>query len=436
VTNLEILFEKRDAIRALFRRFRVAKYEVWAGNGLIGFKVEFPGHDTIAHFDCLDRLGRALKKLGLGFRQYASGYEFPYLRHKYSAAMSAELVFAIVTRFKNYFSFWQVVEGKERFDRRIVRGAEERRLAKRLKYRSIERDGLEVIVDGLVSRNGECTLDNAVKDLYPKGSDRDLRDLFDIIRHADRGPGHGDPKLVRKLDAAVRALARRRWIISAVPARAIPRGAHLTSHFHGSPYFLPGEAWPVNADTGRPLDFILQLVEPAALPKGVAVLQLFYDFDANPWRTAEAGWLVKTHDRLDRRRATTLPRPAVLRARRFSRIEITKDGSLPSWSDLRHEGAGGRAGKAIVDLCRKIDAYAAEDVYDRATKKLVKHEEAWSFAGGFPRGLQGKPGAKGSELLVQVGSDGKLDLMWGDVGVVYAFADRTGKRFGFELQCY
>ena len=109
--------------------------------------------------------------------------------------------------------------------------------------------------------------------------------------------------------------------------------------------------------------------------------------------------------------------------------------SLPDW-----EG---------IDLYEKRTAKIAYilnddepwEAYDKVVEKLIGEQDYQSQLGGFPRWVQGESTPKNSDgeymkLLFQIDSEDNAGLMWGDVGLVYAFYDEETKRTEFSLQCH
>jgi hypothetical protein len=427
MTNLEVLIAKRRAVMSLIRRHD-AKLAVEATLSDVYFNLEFEDVDTREHFRRLDRIASALRKLGLRFEQNADGFSVPYLRYKLGLEAGNELLVAIVTRYSKYFDFWQVRDPKTG-DTRMPPEAELHRLAKKLKYRNIVNEGHNVVVDGLVGRAPSCTVSRAFADLYPHGSDADLADFLTMLKRADRGPVRASTAQTKKLAAAMKKLAKRRYVFSFGKARA--KDLHLRSHLFGPPYAKKGERWPLNPKTGAPLAFVFQLTDSRVLPKGVGVLQFFYDFDTPAYRDGDPGCLVRTHPRLDPN-ASTLTAPDGIERRSAREIDFMVDGSLPSWGDARFVYEEDPECQEVIALCAEIDPRASEDVYDRERKRHVKKLDAWSFAGGFARGVQDPPRLGHATFVMQLGSEGKL--MWGDCGAVYLLYDGKKRRFRFLLQ--
>ena len=215
-------------------------------------------------------------------------------------------------------------------------------------------------------------------------------------------------------------------------------GSHLRSHFGGRPYFEMGETWPTTK-TGQPLDFIMQVVasEGAGLPAGVALLQLFYSWEAFPWDTEAEGWLVKTYSTITPEQAQIIERPTSLDKPMFCDIIFTPIQSLPDWGGLNELPAGADA----TILAKMLNTEDPWDAYDEAVTHLLGESDYQSIIGGYPRWLQGADNPVGAEgqnlpLLFQLDSEDKAGIMWGDSGLVYVFYDpQKPGHFRFDLQC-
>ena len=105
----------------------------------------------------------------------------------------------------------------------------------------------------------------------------------------------------------------------------IPKDNRFHSHFNGDPYFEPGEEWPMVLvkEQEQPYDFIFQIVNDGTfgLPENIAMLQLYYNWDLNPWDTESKGWLVKTYGKIDRENGITIATPIVRKEDLEKRIE-------------------------------------------------------------------------------------------------------------------
>jgi hypothetical protein len=73
--------------------------------------------------------------------------------------------------------------------------------------------------------------------------------------------------------------------------------SHLMSQMFGNPYFEQGETWPLNRETGKPLEFIFQILneEVTPLPKEIRMIQVFIDPANIPHSETDAGICIKTY---------------------------------------------------------------------------------------------------------------------------------------------
>ena len=219
-------------------------------------------------------------------------------------------------------------------------------------------------------------------------------------------------------------------------ARQLLEGSQVRSHFGGRPYFEVGEAWPTTK-TGQPLDFIMQVVasDEAILPAGIALVQLFYSWEAFPWDTDEEGWLVKTYPAFSLEQAQAIERPASLAEPAFCDIIFSPIQSLPSWEGLNELHADA---PALAEVLNEENPW---DAYEEAATQLLGESDYQSMLGGYPRWLQGADNpvdvaGQNLPLLFQLDSETKAGVMWGDTGLVYVFYDpQQPGRFTFELQC-
>lgn len=226
--------------------------------------------------------------------------------------------------------------------------------------------------------------------------------------------------------------------LTPVEARLLLNNSQVCSHFGGVPYFEVGETWPVSK-TGRPLDFIMQVVatEESRLPAGIALLQFFYGWEDFPWDTDQPGWLVKTYPVVSPEKAQVLVWPASLAAPTFREIAFSTVQTLPDWEGLDEH----REGLTAATLAGVLNEEEPWEAFNEAVGQLIGEQDFQSTLGGHPKWVQGAAtptDATGQKLplLFQLDSEDKAGLMWGDCGLVYVFYDpqRAG-HFTFELQC-
>jgi uncharacterized protein YwqG len=232
------------------------------------------------------------------------------------------------------------------------------------------------------------------------------------------------------------------WVrpaVSLVPTGRAP-GALGESRFGGLPDVGPGFRWPRRQ---RPLSFLLQLDLagiarfPAAAPLPAAgLLSFFYDATGEPWeirRSAGSGCRVHYTPPGTLRRVTRLPKgmspemvfPAV--GLRCELIE-TLPNSLPFWTD------------EFDELRRCPDDIYLYDVLD--PDPLIVHQLL-----GYPRPIQDDLGGVASGeptpwlSLLQLDSDERLEMMWGDAGKLHwliragDLARRDFDHIVLSLQC-
>lgn len=210
-----------------------------------------------------------------------------------------------------------------------------------------------------------------------------------------------------------------------------PADTQLLSHSGGEPYFEQGETWPVNPQTGQPLECIFQLVNDGTLvlPFPAAIVQLYYDYHGEEVifdGSQEEGYLVKIYESISPDKLAAVPRPASLPAVQYESITFERAPSLPDAEELDQISA------ATYALCRQINADDWQDVYNAAVEELIGEQDLGSWVGGYANWLQGAypPDA----FLLQF--DSTENFMWGDSGLLYFFYDPENVRdITFELQC-
>jgi hypothetical protein len=152
----------------------------------------------------------------------------------------------------------------------------------------------------------------------------------------------------------------------------------------------------------------------------VAVLQILVGEAEIPWDVSSRSLRIKTYAAIRPKRQVSPPRA---RGTAYA-IDAVADGILPEY-----EGLGPRH-RRITSLCAELDELTPEDAYAAARAKLVREPQAWTFAGGIPRWLQGEDAARDDEeLVLQIGSSGTPPVLWGDSGVAYLFRGRGGFRW-------
>ncbi|PHQ28678.1 DUF1963 domain-containing protein [Leeuwenhoekiella nanhaiensis] len=224
--------------------------------------------------------------------------------------------------------------------------------------------------------------------------------------------------------------------MNVLPASALPENTQLESHFGGHPYFEAGESWPTT-EKGKPLDFVFQVFnsKELELPETIALVQLFYDWEALPWDTGEDGWLVKIYPKVDQQKIEFISRPEELNQSPFCKIAFMPAQSLPNWEGI----------EVFKDEAVKLSCVLNEEspwnAYEDAVSNLIGEQDYQSQLGGYPRWVQGDETPLNAEgkplkLLFQIDSEENANLMWGDMGSIYVFYQEETKSIEFTLQCY
>jgi hypothetical protein len=216
-----------------------------------------------------------------------------------------------------------------------------------------------------------------VERLFLGGKDEDVEKLIVVLG--------GDPAPPQKADASVKKRALEELLATLVKRRRLIRfkaakPSATETHLRGPAYVEAAEAWPT--EDGEPLALFMQIRRGGfiALPKGVELLQIF---------SSGTSLRVKTCARL--RPKHEVRRPDV-KTKAFALVAV-EDGSVPDYDELPKIAAG----KRIVKLCEAINPLVPRDAYVAASARFMKHPDAWSFAGGWPRWLEEPAGKRGIE---------------------------------------
>jgi hypothetical protein len=207
-----------------------------------------------------------------------------------------------------------------------------------------------------------------------------------------------------------------------------PTGADLpplVTKFGGTPYLAPGEAWPKCA-TGScyPTTFVCQidLAATALGPLGPArLIQLFacYECGRRQWLTRAA--------LPPRREAVPVPE-----ARAFvpqCAVAFETVPSLPDWDTIDQFAPG------VSDLSVAMNRDAPWEGYARAAADLGVEFELRTSVGGYPKWLQGNDWPAGKRFVAQIDSEAAAELVWGDHGLLYLFANPDGSDLAELDQC-
>ncbi|MBC9795394.1 DUF1963 domain-containing protein [Sinomicrobium weinanense] len=243
-------------------------------------------------------------------------------------------------------------------------------------------------------------------------------------------------KSISDLEALVKPLIRETTKIEVLPASRPPENSQLNSHFGGQPYFEKGEHWPTTKD-GKALDFIFQVFNAPDLdlPKHIALIQFYYDWEVSPWDSIDDGWKVKIYPKVNPEHLKFIEKPETSYTSSYCGIAFKPTRTLPDW-----EGIDLHCPDASKLSC-VLNENEPWEPYDQVVTKLIGEQDYQSQLGGYPKWVQGEATPKDNEgksmkLLFQIDSEDHAGLMWGDTGLIYVFYDPKSERIEFTLQCY
>jgi uncharacterized protein YwqG len=244
------------------------------------------------------------------------------------------------------------------------------------------------------------------------------------------------PVSLKEIEELVLPILRKATKIEVQNPVTPPSDSQLLSHFGGQPYFEEGGKW-FKSESGRYMEFIFQIFnsDELVLPKSIKLVQFFYDLEEFPWDTKDDGWYIKIYETLNVNKLKKIPKPVELEESKYCEMAFKSVESLPDW-----EGIHLYENRTVKIACALNDDEPWE-AYDKVVEKLIGEQDYQSQLGGYPRWVQGESTPKNSngdymKLLFQIDSEDNAGLMWGDVGLVYAFYDEETKRIEFSLQCH
>ncbi|MCP3137956.1 YwqG family protein [Pyxidicoccus xibeiensis] len=247
-----------------------------------------------------------------------------------------------------------------------------------------------------------------------------------------------------------------------------PRGCR----YGGLPFLPPGTPWPRSPE--GPLHFLGQLdfaelagCRGAMLPElpTEGLLAFFYDVENQPWGTEPPH---RTFCKLiyvppGAELVPLSPPEELMQAERpvlpIRQLHPTVGLSLPGWSDINApvdpDFWSEEQGEDIIELRRQL---MGTDTADRGADQLRGHPNWWQEDGRIdaqlasngldayasestPEAERLRPGAKGWNLLWQVGTDEAMGFVWGSYGTIYLLIrdeDLLARRFErawLILQC-
>lgn len=238
------------------------------------------------------------------------------------------------------------------------------------------------------------------------------------------------------IEALLKPLVKHTTSIIVNEPKQEPENSPLISHFGGQPYLEEGESWPQNQN-GKPLDFVFQVFNDSyeGIPENIKLIQFFYDFEEFPWENESDGWKSKIYEKLNTDKLIRIANPTD-KPVKYCEITFRKALSLPNWEAL---------GDLYPETFEQVDLLLGDDDYDTyegACQAITGGEpDSLSSFGGYPAWIQGAESFEDAvgmpmDLLFQIDSEDNPNIMWGDMGLVYVFYDKTTGNIKFVLQCY
>ena len=238
-------------------------------------------------------------------------------------------------------------------------------------------------------------------------------------------------ELKQQLDQQLQQLLIQKTMLRVVPGERPPISSQLMSHIGGDPYFEADEEWPVNPETGQPLELIFQLVSESnsIWPFPAQVVQFYHNYYEGdlPFDESEPeDYRIKIYPAVQPEKQVLLPRPAALPSIGFSHIELHSEPALPDDDELEYISS------KTLAICRQLAPEKWQSVYNEAVEALIGEQNLGSWVGGYAHWLQGAYPT--GEFLMQF--DSTEDFMWGDSGLLYFFYDpEEVTSISFQLQC-
>jgi uncharacterized protein YwqG len=247
--------------------------------------------------------------------------------------------------------------------------------------------------------------------------------------------------MAKKLDTLLKPLLKPCTRLILNPDRSA-KAQSLQTKFGGLPYLESHDEWPMCSACGNALVFIAQfnLSDCAHETPDNALYLFYYCMECLPWggKDSERGqWAVRRYVDATLEKLKPLSKAASNPEQAIPPCTVRHGAvmTLPDWEEL--DNADIRAACAALDAQEPWEAYA-----EAATRLGSLHDSA-TLIDAYPFWIQGRAEkncpqcSAPMQVLIQIDSDEKIRLMWGDMGLIYLFQCRQHPHiFTFELQCY
>jgi hypothetical protein len=216
----------------------------------------------------------------------------------------------------------------------------------------------------------------------------------------------------------------------------------MTTKFGGLPYLEHTELWPACRSCGNALVFVAQFNLAQCLHEchDHSLYVFYYCMECLPRSSSDidnGDWLVRRYQNPCQENLKPLTKAAANPEHALppSIVTCERAFSLPDWEDLNKD--------SVRNACIALDAHEPWEVYAEAKMRLGCIYDNAHLIGAYPQWIEGTLTrtcphcGERMEVLIQLDSDDKAKLLWGDMGLIYFFQCRHHPdTFILELQCY
>jgi uncharacterized protein YwqG len=237
----------------------------------------------------------------------------------------------------------------------------------------------------------------------------------------------------------------------------------------GLPYLPANAAWP-HGSNAEPLGFLAQInlnnlsMNPIGLPN-TGILSFFYDTDNQPWGFYEdaGGWRVLYSSFDSPFRLTDYPSASKQPLLSPHGVQLIEETTIPAPRSIELDGISIEEGsdkwKSYYAMRDKLVAnfeggvahrlFGHPDAIQGCMQRIIQFESrgeklpqgVYSYY-EHPRADELIPGSSNWKLVLQLDSDERLDVMWGDNGRLFfwmheeSIRNRQWNEAWVKLQCY
>jgi len=217
------------------------------------------------------------------------------------------------------------------------------------------------------------------------------------------------------------------------------RRSFMQSHFGGIPYFEKNETWPLQRDTGEPMDFVCQFVDTGEFPfpEGIKIIQLYFSLHQLHREDMTNAWLIKTYQDAHIDKYVPVLKTKTFQKSTFNPVYLISDVSLPDYETAI------KINPMLHHMCKRVNRKKPIKAYNDIVNYLHDDAGYGSSIGGYPDWLYHESDFdmdfynEGYRLLAQIDNECEAGICWGDVGTAYLFYKPEKKeQFEFVLQAF